>query len=181
MINKRKVIPSLVSLLIGSAALSDPISPNIHNGERDYSKEKPNAAYYGSGFSGRMTEASELRFEGDQLMADGKLEEAKAKLGKAVMLDPGSPETHMMYARCITKILYSKKTVDEALLSRCLEEWSLLWHHNADQLEQGEAKAQCRALMRIAKGIEKHRKEKDKDKVREREESLASANKKTLE
>lgn len=177
----RNIAPVLVALVIGSAALADPISPSIENGDRDYSKEKPNAAYYGTGYTGRMTEASELRFEGDQLMADGKLEEAKAKLGKAVKLDPGSPETHMMYARCITKIFYSKKTVDETMLARCIEEWSLLWHHNADQLEQAEAKAQCRALLRIAKGIEKHRKEKDKEKLQEKQESLASVSKKSLE
>lgn len=188
-------------ILSGSPVLADSISPNINNGDRDYSTEKPNSSYYGTGYTGRMTEASELRFEADQLLADGKLEEAKKKLGKAVMLDPGAPEGHMMYARCITRILHSKKTIDEDLLARCIEEWSLIWHHDADQVEQAEAKAQARSLIRIARMLEKEKKEKEKEetlaqqadqdddqgapseqkKSHKKERALASAHKKAVD
>lgn len=170
------VLPLIpLSMLATGPVLADSISPAINNADREYSTEKPNSNYYGTGYTGRLTEASELRFEADQLMADGKLEEARKKLGKVVMLDPGDPEGHLMYARCITRILYSKKTLDEKLLARCIEEWSMLWHHDADQTEQVEAKAQCRSLQRIAKAIDKQKKERDKGKA------LAAAEKKTVE
>lgn len=158
-------------------AWADAISPNIDNGDREYSTERPNSAFYGTGYTGRMTEASQCRFEADQLMADGKLEEARKKLGKAVMLDPGDPEGHLMYARCITRMLYAKKTIDEKLLQQCITEWSMIWHHDSDQTEQVEAKAQARKLIRIAKELDKQKKQMEKDK----EKALASADKKALQ
>ena len=173
--HKAAVCLLVLAMAAGGMALADNINPNINNGDRDYSTEKPNSAYYGTGYTGRMTEASQLRFEADQLMADGKLEEAKKKLGKAVMLDAGDPEGHLMYARLITRMLYAKKTVDEKLLAQCLEEWQMIWHHDSDQTEQAEAKAQARRLMRIAKALARQKKEMDKDKA------LAASEKKSLE
>lgn len=152
------------SVLISPPALADAISPQINNGEREYSTEKADTSYFGTGVSGRMSEASHLRFEGEQLLADGKLEEAKRKLGKAVMLDPGEPGGHIFYARCITRILQSQPTIDEKLLARCIAEWSLIWHHDADQTEQYEAKGQARRLIRIARALEKEKKAKAKQK-----------------
>jgi hypothetical protein len=179
-LEKLLVLPVVACLVLSMpASHADSISPSINNGEREYSHEKPNSSFYGTGYTGRMGEASQLRFEADQLMADGKLEEARSKIGKAVMLDPGDPEGHIMYARCITKILYSKKTVDEKLLARCIEEWSLIWHHDSDQIEQSEAKGQARHLMRIAKAIEKEKKLQDKEK--EKRDALASTGKKPAE
>jgi hypothetical protein len=176
-INNRFLVLPLVplTLLFSGPAFADTISPNINNGDREYSSEKPNSEWFGTGYTGRMTEASSLRFEADQAMADGKLEEAKTKLGKAVKLDPGDPEGHIMYARCITKILFGKKTIDEKLLARCIEEWTIIWHHDSDQMEQAEAKAQARHLMRISKALDKQKKELEKDKA------LAATDKKELQ
>ncbi len=171
------VLPALLTGNILSPAAADSISPNINNGDREYSEEKPESSFYGSGYTGRMAEASQLRFEADELMADGKLEEARKKIGKAVMLDPGTTDGHIMYARCITRMLYAKKTLDEKLLSRCIEEWKLIWHHDADQIEQVEAKAQAKTLMRIAKELEKQK----KDNSNEPQQSLASTGKKSVE
>lgn len=176
-IHSRLLVLPLVPLatLFSLPAMADSISPNINNGDREYSSDKPNSEFYGRGYTGRLTEASALRFEADQLMADAKFEEAKVLLGKAVKLDPGDPEGHIMYARCITKILFAKKTIDEKLLDRCIEEWTIIWHHDSDQIEQAEAKAQARHLMRISKALAKSKKERDKDKA------LASADKKELD
>ncbi|SRR5579875_136838 len=158
--------------LIAPPALGDAISPRMNNGDREYSTEKPNSAYYGRGTAGRQVEASELRLQGDQLMADGELEEARKKLGKAVKLDPGDPDGHIMYARCITKILFSKKTVDESLLARCIGEWRLIAYHDADQLEQAEAKAQAKRLIKIAKVLEKRKRDREKEKEKEQQGGL---------
>jgi len=133
------------------------MSPNITSGGKVYSEERPNKEFFGSGMSGRLSEASYLRFSGEQAMDDGDLPLALKKLGKAVQLDPGDPTGHMMYARAMTskinRALRKNEHIDEELISDCIEEWTLIWRHDADTSEQAEAKAQARRLARIAKMI----------------------------
>ncbi|HEY9868183.1 MAG TPA: hypothetical protein V6D08_03165 [Candidatus Obscuribacterales bacterium] len=150
-------------LLLPGQARADVISPHINDHGRVYSDEPPNSALYGTGMSGRMSEASALRFEGEQDLQTRNLNEAVRKLGKAVQLDPGYPPGHVLYARAITAKFYANKgPIDEDLLRRCIDEWKLIWRHDADQLEQMEARSTARKLIRIAKAIEKKKKEQAK-------------------
>lgn len=140
---------------IFEAALADAISPHITSGGKVYSEEKPNREFFGTGMSGRLSEASHLRFTGEQALDDGDLSTALKKLSKAVQLDPGDPTGHLMYARAMTskinRALKKGQEVDAELMSDCIEEWKLIWRHDADTSEQAEAKAQWRRLARIAK------------------------------
>ena len=137
------------------AASADTISPNITSGGKVYSEERPNREFFGSGMSGRLSEASHLRFSGEQALDDGDLPLALKKLSKAVQLDPGDPTGHLMYARAMTskinRALKKGEAVDAELLTDCIDEWKLIWRHDVDSSEQAEAKAQGRRLARIAK------------------------------
>ena len=160
-----------------SPAGADPISPHVTDRGRVYSNESPNSSFYGTGMSGRLSEASALRFEGEQDLHTDNIEEAIRKLGKSVQLDPGYPPGHVLYARAITAKFYAKQdAIDEALLRRCIDEWKLVWHHDADQFEQEEAKGQARKLMHIAKALEKKKKVQAKSLVAERKEFDSAAN-----
>ncbi len=160
---KNKLLISLVvfssCLTFNSSALADAISPGIGGSDEIYSEEKPNKAYFGTGNAGRMTEASHLRFFGEQHLADANYDEAIKALSKAVQLDEGYPLGHLMLAKARTEKLKSltKKDVhkfDPELYSDCLKEWTLILRHDADYLEQLEAKANLKALKRIARAYQ---------------------------
>lgn len=156
----------LLSIASISCALADAISPNINNDRSHYSSEKPNSSFFGTSIAGKLTEASHLRFMGEQALDDARFDEAITKLGKAVQLDSGDPGGHILYARALTakfRHLYrSTSNIDRELLTKCINEWKLIWHHDADQVEQAEAKHQARQLMRIARSLEKQDKERQK-------------------
>ncbi|MBK9144355.1 MAG: tetratricopeptide repeat protein [Candidatus Melainabacteria bacterium] len=153
---------ALAMLTTGSAiqaVLADAISPNINTSDKVYSREKPRSSFYGTGVSGRMSEASALRFEGDQLTIEGKYEEALKLLTKAVQLDPQDPTGHLFLARALTGKLKGQdfSTLDEKLLSRCFEEWTLIRRHDADHENQYEAKKNLRFIKRVAKAVEEEK------------------------
>lgn len=137
------------------AAHADTISPNITSGGRVYSEEKPDRAFFGTGMSGRLSEASYLRFMGEQALDDGDVSTALKKLSKAVQLDAGDPTGHMLFARAMTmkinRTIRKGEDVDRELLDDCIAEWRLIARHDADTSEQAEAKVQYRRLTKIAK------------------------------
>lgn len=152
------------SLSFATQALADDISPQINNRGKSYSKEAPNASYFGTGPAARLTEASYLRFQGQSDLDVENIEGALAKLGKAVQLDPGDPEGHLLYAKALTAKFYANQgKIDEKLLVRCLQEWQLIWHHDADPTEQAEAKWQARKLQKIVRALEKEKKDRAKN------------------
>ena len=162
------VLPAIpLALVLALPACPDNISAKITGEGKSYSEEKPNSAFFGTGYSGRMSEASQLRFEGEQLMEEGTIDQSVKKLAKAVQLDPGDPEGHILYARAITKKLYANKSIDEELLQKCLAEWKMIWFHDADQIEQLEAKIQARRLIKIARALDRERKERAEEKLAE--------------
>lgn len=140
-------------------ALADTISPRVNDDGAVYSTEAPNSSFFGTGISGRMNEASTLRFSGEQDLADLKYDDAIRKLGKAVQLDPGDTEGHMHYARAMTakisRMVKKGEPVDPELLDRCRAEWKMLARHDADMLNQYEAGMSLRRVNRIAKAIKK--------------------------
>jgi hypothetical protein len=138
---------------------ADAISPQIKDKGHVYSKEKPDVEMYGTGIGGRAMEAMALRFEVERMLQDGEFEKAIPRAKKAVQLDPGDPMAHLLLARAMTRKLYTiEGPVDEKLLTECLMEWNLIWHHSADQFEQVEAKNEARRLMRVARVIAKKKK-----------------------
>jgi len=149
---------------------ADVISPEIKDKGNVYSKEKANTSYYGNGIAGRANEAMELRFEVERMLQDGEFEEAIPKAKKACQLDPGDPQCHLLLARAITRKFYTKEgPIDEKLLRECLAEWLLLWHHDADQSEQIEAKMEARRMLRIAKVLDKKKRAEFEAKLAARE------------
>ena len=162
-----------ITCVFAGAANADAISPAIRESGTKYSSEKPNKAYYGTGVSSRMTEASELRFQGEQDIEDAKFDDAIRKLAKAVQLDPGDPEGHLLYARALTKKIDTGKGVTQDMVAKAKGEWGLLWHHDADYSEQFEAKMSSRHVAKVAKALAKQAK-------RERKQSqIAAANRTT--
>ena len=139
-----------------AAALADAISPSIKDDGSVYSEADPNSAMYGTGPGAELTEASALRFEGSQRLRHRKYDEAIGMFLKAVQFDPGDPESHLLLARAMTaKIMHGKKLPEGKALKEAIDEWKLIWHHDADQTEQQEAKVQARLLQKLAKAIEK--------------------------
>lgn len=141
--------------------MADSISPGISDGGKIYSEERPNKEFFGSGMSGRLSEASYLRFMGEHDLEDGNFDAAMSKLAKAVQLDPGDPGGHVLYARAMTSAFHHglrRQRPDRELLRKCIEEWNLIWHHDADGSEQVEAKGQARRLKKIAKTLDKQTK-----------------------
>jgi len=136
-------------------ALADAISPAITGGGRTYSLEEPKTAFYGTGISGRLAEASALRFEGEQETVAGTFDTAMPKLAKAVQLDPSDPTGHILYARALTGKINSCAKPDPAMVNLAIHEWKLIWRHDADLTEQVEGRQQARALMKIARKIGK--------------------------
>lgn len=168
---------------------ADAISPEIKDKGNVYSKEKPNRSYYGTGIAARAMEAMELRFEVERLVQDGEFEEAIPKAKKACQLDPGDPQCHLLLARALTRKFYTKEgPIDEKLLRECLAEWLMLWHHDADQSEQLEAKLEARKMLKIAAALDKRkrleyeaklvaRREAEKLRLREEMEAQKAATK----
>jgi len=134
-------------------AIADAISPAITGDGKQYSKDLANSAYFGSGISGRLTEASTLRFEGEQETASGNHDVAIKKLRKAVQLDPADPTGHILYARALSAKVRSSQSPDPSLIAQAIEEWKLIWHHDADLLEQVEGRRESRALSKLAKSV----------------------------
>lgn len=148
------------ALLLGSLpAFADAISPAITGDGKQYSKDKANTAYFGTGISGRLTEASTLRFEGEQETAAANYEIAIKKLNKAVQLDPADPTGHILLARALSAKIRSSSRPDEKLLAQAIEEWKLIWHHDADLLEQVEGRRETQSLSKMAKAIAKYNQE----------------------
>lgn len=148
-----------VFILSHIPALADAISPAITGDGKQYSKDRANTAYFGTGISGRLTEASTLRFEGEQETAAENYDVAIKKLQKAVQLDPADPTGHILLARALsTKVRRSPKP-DEKQIAQAIEEWKLIWHHDADLLEQIEGKRETRSLQKIAKAVAKYNSE----------------------
>lgn len=148
------LLPCLLTPCVSAHA--DSISPRIIDQGVEYSSEKPNTAYFGTGVTGRMSEASALRFEGERDTQDGHFDLALKKLAKAVQLDPSDPASHLLYARAISaKIFAPNSDVSPELVAKGIAEWKLLWHHDADASEQLEARLQARRLSRVAKLLNK--------------------------
>lgn len=165
--NMRKIASQITLALLvvagglGTAnnAWADAISPAITGSGQMYSKEAPNSAYFGTGVAGRLTESSSLRFEGEQDTMAGNYDIAIAKLAKATQLDPADPTNHLLYARALTAKVRTAKQPDLAQVQLAIAEWKLIWHHDADLLEQVEGRRQAWALSRFAKQIIKREKE----------------------
>jgi hypothetical protein len=152
----RITLGAIFFCLSSAPALADAISPSIKDDGVIYSEAEPNSSVYGTGQGGELTEASMLRFKGEEKTRRRKYDEAIEMLKKAVQLDPGDPSTHILLARARTaKIMHDKTLPDNESLQKAINEWKLIWHHDADQSEQYEAKMQARMLMRLAKAIEK--------------------------
>lgn len=145
-----------VFFLSHSPTLADAISPAITGDGKQYSKDRANTAYFGTGISGRLTEASTLRFEGEQETAAENYDVAVKKLQKAVQLDPADPTGHILLARALSTKVRTSKKPDEKMIAQAIEEWKLIWHHDADLLEQLEGKREARSLQKFAKAVAKY-------------------------
>lgn len=142
-------------------ASADVTSPMIKDRGRKYTEEKPLTTYYGTGAAGRMTEASELRFQAESLFTAGEWEKAIPVAKKAVQFDAGDPMGHLILARALTQKFYQQKgAIDEKLLAECLREWQLIRYHDADPTEQWEAGNNAKRLIKIARALEKEKKER---------------------
>ena len=140
---------------------ADTISPQINDDDAtSYSREPANAAFFGKGISGRMSEASYMRFGGEQALVEGNFKEAYRKLSKAVQLDPGDPTGHVLLARSMTGILRRSKDteIDKALLDRTIREWKMIGRHDVDITEQFEARANLRKLGKVVKLLKEREK-----------------------
>src|SRR5579885_2179868 len=155
----KRIVFSLISICLLSAspmlpqAMADSISPSINDNGKVYSTEPRNSAYFGTGTTGRLSEASYLRFIGDQQMSDGNVDGALKSLAKAVQLDSTDPEGHIMLARAMTRKIRMKsnQTFNWELYGQCLDEWTLIAKHDADHNEQLEAKNNMSSLKKLAK------------------------------
>ena len=156
-------------------AAADSISPGVTDTGAVYSKEKPNTSYFGTGIGGRLAEASQLRFKGERMLDDGHFDDAVNVLGKAVQLEPGYPEGHVLLARALTGKLKTLKPeeFDWKLHARCMAEWKMLAIHDADLTEQLEAKSNMALLKRYAKAMKRREQDKDSDKDGDRKSSVA--------
>jgi tetratricopeptide (TPR) repeat protein len=143
--------------LAGFPALADAISPAITGDGKQYSKDVANSAFFGTGISGRFTEASQLRFDGEQETATANYDVAVKKLNKAVQLDPADPTGHLLLARALTAKVRSSRVPDPEALTQAISEWKLIWHHDADLLEQVEGRREAQSLTRMAKALAKQK------------------------
>lgn len=176
-----QVLVALVtlSLLNSLPSQADTISPKIDDEGATYSQEVPNAAFFGKGAGGRMSEASYLRFTGEQCLLERRYKDAYKAMNKAVQLDPGDPTGHVMLARAMSGLVRTKSgAIDEDMLAKCIKEWKLIAYHDADLTEQLEAKGQLRRLTKIAKAIKKERELKEQQ---EAAQALATKEGKVLQ
>lgn len=154
---------ALIALVAMPAAKADYISPNIKDRGHEYTDEKPHSEIYGTDQGARLVESSELRMVVDGLIRDHQWDLAVKKARKAVQLDPGYPENHLLLARALVGKLYGEKgAIDEKLLAECIREWQLIRWHDADPCNQAEAKGICWQLGRISRTLEKDRQLKAK-------------------
>ncbi|MDZ4835936.1 MAG: tetratricopeptide repeat protein [Candidatus Melainabacteria bacterium] len=156
MLDKTNFARIALTLTVATAcmpgALADSISPSVGDAGKVYSTEKPDSSYFGTGSTAKLSEASHLRFKADQLITEGELDAAMKALAKAVQFDPQDPTGHLMLARVMTqKIKSNRKSVDWELYGQCIDEWTLLARHDADHLEQQEARTAIQSLKRMAK------------------------------
>jgi hypothetical protein len=169
------VLAGLITLP-ATAAFADAISPGINNDDGDtYSSESANSAFFGRGVSGRMSEASYLRFASEQALLEKRYDEAYRKLSKAVQLDPGDPTGHVMLARSMNGVLRrsaAKGKIDEELLAKLIREWKLIAYHDADLTEQLEAKGQLRQLNKIVKALKQKKEMLAKAESEKQKESI---------
>jgi hypothetical protein len=182
--SKLVVLAVVPGFLIAAPCRADMVSDYFNKpmSAAPYSKEKPNSEMYGRGESGRRMEASMLRFHGEQDLQENNIDEAIKKLGKAVMLDPGDPTGHVVYARAITAKLFTNKgEIDEELLKKCMLEWRQLQLHDADYIEQMEAKANYKRLYKIAKALAKQKQTIAKEEEQEKLEKAKEAKSKVAE
>jgi len=146
-----------LSLLAKQPALADLISPHITAADEIEDPVTPNAELYGTGVGGRAAEASTLRFEGERLSDDGHYEQAITKLAKAVQLDPGDGTTHVLYARAMSGRLKNQirttGSIKQEDLVAVLREWKMILRHDADAIDQSEAKAELRTLAKVQKRL----------------------------
>lgn len=152
------ILSITVPFFVAPLASADVTSPSIKDRGKKYSTEKPLTNYYGSGSSGRLVEASELRMVIEDLLAAGEFEKAIPKAKKAVQLDPGDPAGHLFLAKAMTAKFYSQKgEIDEKLLAECAREWNMIRYHDADPTEQWEAGNEAKKLAKIAKALDKEK------------------------
>lgn len=177
--HKSALLGLLTAFSVGSAH-ADSISPHIDGNHMQYSGEPVNSAYFGTGPAANLTEASQLRFQGAEDTRNGKPEQAMRKLAKAVQLDPGDPDGHLLYARALSaKIKISPADASTLpLVYKALDEWKMLWHHDADSFEQTEAKNEARRLTKVAKSIVK---QEHSNHGISQEEALAAATHRSLQ
>ena len=144
-----------VTTVMPLSALADSISPGITGDNQQYSGEAMNAAFFGSGPASHLTEASQLRMQGEQSTREGKPDLAMRMLAKAVQLEPGDPTGHLLYARALSAKIKSSPAdaTSLPLIYKATDEWKMLWHHDADSFEQAEAKNEARRLSKLAKVI----------------------------
>lgn len=146
------ILTMAAAVVFSPAVLADAISPSITDAGKVYSTEKPDSSYFGTGSASKLAEASHLRFEGDRLISEGDIDGAIKKFAKAVQFDPEDPSGHLLLARAMTRKLKSnRQSIDWELYGHCLDEWSLLAKHDADHLEQQEARQTISGLKRMAK------------------------------
>lgn len=177
--NNLKVLNILaltLGLLVNAGVLpasADYISPGFKDKGHEYTDEKPDSSFYGEGQGGRLCEASELRLVLEGLIRDHKWDEAVKKGRKAVQLEPGYPENHLLLARALVgKLFADKGAIDEKLLAEALREWRMIEWHDADTSNQLEAKGIARHLSKIARTLEKDRQAKAKLEERKRAAEL---------
>lgn len=162
------------ALFSAATAGADPVSPGVRDRGKVYSKEPADTSTYGNGPGGRAMEAMMLRFDVERLMQDGNIEAALPKAYKAVQLDPADPTTRMMLVRLLTRKFYSKKgPVDEKLMLECMSEWKVLWHHDADQTDQAEAKYEYLRMAQIERALDRQHELEDMQAM-EQEEKIAA-------
>jgi len=148
----RTAVCLVVATAFSQAALADAISPSINDAGRLYSKEKPDSEIFGTGSAGRLCEASQLRFKAERLILDGEIDDALKVLTKAVQFDPEDPGGHVLLARAMTtKIKSNRNNIDWELYGQCLDEWNLIAKHDADHIEQQEARTAIATLKKMAK------------------------------
>ena len=157
-LNKKRLAANLVLAAAATAffadgALADSISPNISDAGKVYSTEKADSAYFGTGTASKLSEASALRFQADQLTSDGEIDKAIKVLAKDVQFDPEDPSGHIMLARAMTQKIRSNrsKEIDWEMYGQCMDEWNLIAKHDADHTEQLEARNAITALKKLAK------------------------------
>lgn len=181
---------AILGCISATPAQADSISPNINDGGKTYSDEKPNAAFFGKGVAGRMSEASFLRFSAEQALLENDFEAAYKKSTKALQLDPGDPATHILYAKSMTGQLRQQidaqknpddLQIDRQLLSRCIKEWKMIQRHDADISEQFEARSQVRKLLKVVKTIKLQDLAKaEKEKLEQEKRAIATGSEKHL-